>query len=362
MPSPILFAGGEDINFAVIGGSMQSTVTNNNPGIDTTSGRFRSGYARYAITFALNNSSGGGQNVCWIRSQPAFAASTFWCSARLLGGGGSSSSSNHFFRWADVNGTVRLRIRANNLSSPGPVVIEKVSAAGTVTALVTSALNFSSVGSATPDKVDVYINYAVAGQITLYCNGTQICTYSGDVTTDGVTSLSYWDIGPLWASNGGGNTLTAWSEMIVSTRDTRNMSLVTQVASANGNADTFTAGTAANLAANTMSTGQASPNYSLSAGQIQQYTVTPALPAGSFGVVSVVHTALATIGTSGPTKFDFMVRTGGADFTSPDIAPTLAWAAYAYAWDVNPNTGNAWQTSELPNASASFNLGLKSVA
>ena len=58
MPSPILFAGGEDINFAVIGGSMQSTVTNNNPGIDTTAGRFRSGYARHAITFALNNGSG----------------------------------------------------------------------------------------------------------------------------------------------------------------------------------------------------------------------------------------------------------------------------------------------------------------
>ena len=79
-------------------------------------------------------------------------------------------------------------------------------------------------------------------------------------------------------------------------------------------------------------------------------------------MVSVVQTVLATAGTSGPTKFDFMVRTGGADFVSPDIAPTLAWAPYAYAWDTNPNTGNAWQTSELPNASSAFNLGLKSVA
>jgi hypothetical protein len=135
-----------------------------------------------------------------------------------------------------------------------------------------------------------------------------------------------------------------------------------EVAAANGNTDTFTGGTAANLAATSMSTGDASPNYSLSAGQIQEYTVTPALPAGSFGIVSVVHHARATAGTSGPTKFDFIVRTGGADFTSPDVAPKLAWGTFAYAWDTNPNTGNAWQTSELLNASASFNLGLKSVA
>ena len=47
---------------------------------------------------------------------------------------------------------------------------------------------------------------------------------------------------------------------------------------------------------------------------------------------------------------------------SPDIAPSLVWATYAYAWDTNPNTGNAWQTSDLPNASTAFNLGLKSVA
>ena len=90
-----------------------------------------------------------------------------------------------------------------------------------------------------------------------------------------------------------------------------------------------------------------------------------ALPAGAFGIVSVVQhaRARARVGASGPTKFDFMVRTGGADFTSsPDTAPSLVWATYTCSWDTNPNTGNSWQTSELPNASSALNLGLKSVA
>jgi hypothetical protein len=371
MPSQILFVGGEDLNFTVLGSVSAWTVgtpVSNSASpfwyIDSTAGRFRSGYSRHALSLVASSQ----QASAFIRSNIAFSSSNFWTSARMysgpLSGANSGSGSVVLMRWADSGGIVRLQIKSNGGSQPGnTVLLQTVNAAGTATTVATSTGTFGTSSPGTPDKIDVYVNYAVSGTFTVYSNGTQIATYSGDITTNGVTSLSYVDLGQACSgTNLGSNGATSWSECAVATRDTRNLSVVTQVATANGNADTFAAGTAANLASTSMTTGQASPNYSISAGQIQEYTVTPALPVGSFSVVSVVHTALATIGASGPTKFDFMVRTGGTDFVSSDIAPSLVWAAYSFNWDTNPNTGNAWQTSELPNASASFNLGLKSVA
>ncbi len=136
---------------------------------------------------------------------------------------------------------------------------------------------------------------------------------------------------------------------------------VTRLATANGNTHNFDGGTAANLAAVSMASGDASPNYSGSAGQIQEYQVTPALPAGTYSVAAVVHKVRATRGATGPSKYDVAVRTGGADFFSSDISPDGAWGTSQTIWAVNPNTGLAWSTAELVNASTAYNFGIKSV-
>jgi hypothetical protein len=161
----------------------------------------------------------------------------------------------------------------------------------------------------------------------------------------------------------GSNTwsgFTSCSEIIVSTRDTRSMSLITQSGTALGNTDTFTAGAVANINANQAK--DTSPDYLIAAGQVQQYQATPAPPAGSFSVISVVQHARVAIGSSGPTKIDFMVRAGGSDFLSADLVPGSAWSLLAYSWDTNPYTGNSWSTGDLSANSTAFNFGYKSIA
>lgn len=106
---------------------------------------------------------------------------------------------------------------------------------------------------------------------------------------------------------------------------------------------------------------QSSPDYSLTATEIQEYEVTPAMPSGSFGVVSLVQHGQVTISATGPQHIEFMVRTGGTDYTSASIAPTTGWVTYANNWDTNPHTSAAWATTDLADASTSFNIGYKSL-
>jgi hypothetical protein len=375
MASSILFAGGEDLSFSYINTTFtgaRASMTNSQFAYDTTANSFRTGYARYAMVHMWSNN--GVDSTHYI--QASFPATTqFWASFRLNtytpnNGGGAGNAQP--LRFVDAAGVVRLKIIfSGTYGSPNDTfTVWKGNASGSFTQIgSTSTGRFASTAAggsylAVTDKIDVSINYNTSGYITFYLNGTQTFTYSGDVTTDSTTTLSGLQLGGcVTGGNNGATPYSAWSEVIVATRDTRNMSVATQVATANGNADTFAGGTAANLAALTFLTSDPAPNYATAAGQIQEYTVTPALPSGSFSVVSVVQHARATVGASGPTKFDFVVRTGGADFTSsPDTAPTLVWATYTYNWDTNPNTGNAWQVTDLAASSSSFNLGLKSVA
>lgn len=363
MVSPILFAGGEDLNYQTIGcGVIQSSVPGTaNFGVDATATHFRSGYARFGIGASFATA----QQI-YLRSNIAFSSSNFWTTGRLWNNNTASGNNpgNPIMRWCDSSGVVRLRLRQpNSTSYPGLVTIDTVNAAGTAVTLATSVITMGSQAPSVADKIDVYINYAVAGTFTVYFNGTQIVTYSGDITTNGQTSLSYVDLGWPGGPNVGGTVnIIAWSECIVSTRDTRNMSLLTQAPTANGTTHNWDQGTAANAAANIFATSDAAPQYASSAGLIQEYQVTPAPPTGNFGIISVVQMARATVGSSGPTKFEFVTRTGGADFVStPDVSPGAAWATYVYLWDTNPNTSAPWLTSELPASSTSFNMGLKSI-
>lgn len=360
----VLFAGGEDLDFTFLSG-FNGTTLGSLFAADTTVGRFRAGYARHGLGVDANSGAMSGNTFMRTGSNnfPPFAATSFWVTARHRIGGASSSPGNFvFFRLNDASGIPRVRVRATSAGYPGVIVLEKVNAAGTVTNLLTSALPFPSNAPAVPDKIDVFVNYTTSGTtFQFYNNGILLLNFSGDLTTDSVTSLGSVDFGIAAASNGGGNVSETWSEIIVATADTRTYNLVTQVATANGNTHNFTAGTAADIAATVFTTGDAAPNVSATAGQIQEYQVTPALPAGTFAIVSVVHKIRAVAGIAGPQKMDAMIRVGGADFTSADIPLSSGWATYANNWDLNPNTGAAWGISDIVNASTLYNFGVKSV-
>jgi hypothetical protein len=358
--SPILFAGQEDLSFIGINGPI-STSSTGGIVLNTTSasGQFRSSYARCSINLQGGVYASVALNTFLIRTGAAFSASTFWTSGRIWAAAGTIPSSNFpFMRWLDANGVVRLLI-ATASNSGSILSVYKVNAAGTQTQLGFNTTSGVSASPATPDKIDVYIDYT-NNVFTLYINGTRVFNYLGDLTTDGNTSLSYVDYGMAVGSSNAFTASNHWSECIVATQDTRQMSLVTQVPGASGNTTAFTSGAASNV--NGTSVSPTTPDYSSSVNQVQQYQVGQSIPAGSFSVISVVQHAQSSVSSAGPQHFQFSVRSGGADYFTSNLAPSTGWSLLSSNWDINPNTATTWQTTDLPASSSSFNFGYKSTA
>lgn len=353
MTSSILFAGGEDIDF--LSTTPYTTTSGTAPSIliDTTAGHFRSGFARYGLGVQYSVFTSGTLSI----PSGLFNVSSYWFSTWIYTGSGTTGGATNALFFYDNNGLPRLKVTSAASGLPG---VYTINTAGTVTQLGSNASAMFAAN--TLIKLDIFINYAVSGSFKMYFNGTPVYSFSGDVTTNSVTSLGSRIDMIIWFTSSGSSSLFTYSEVMVSTRDTRNLSLVTQVPTANGNTHNWDGGTASNAASNLASVAQANPQFSGTSGQIQEYEVTPTIPTGSYGVISVVQKAQATIGASGPQHFDFMVRTGSTDYTSsPDIAPTSGWSTFSYNWDTNPNTAVPWTTSDLPSSSTSFNMGLKSV-
>jgi len=353
-----LFRGGEDIDFSVIGGSYGLTNAANvwiNPNAGMA---YRAGYARCALSPAP---AGGAGNNVWLRSRQ-FSATDFWFTARF---GGNSldyttlslpAGTNGLFCFRDAGLVTRLRLKPVHATLTQPFWLQKVSAAGMVTNLAASTSGVSFRPSA-PDKIDLRVNYAVSGTCQLYINGTLVLNYSGDLTTDGSTALAFVELGTvagLGPTNAAENA--NWSEVIVSTQDTRNQSLVTRAPVALGVTHEWS-GAAADV--NELRENDATPNLSDTATQVQQYTVN-ALPSGNFAILDVTQVARVTLGATGPQHVQLGNRTYSADFFSNDIAPTVAWDTYSHTTTVNPSSSVAYTTAELNDAG--YNVAMKSTA
>jgi hypothetical protein len=66
--------------------------------------------------------------------------------------------------------------------------------------------------------------------------------------------------------------------------------------------------------------------------------------------------ARVLVGDSGPQHFDFVTRTGGADYVSSDFAPTTTFSNIAnYIQTINPATSGSWAVSDFQ--AADFNVG-----
>lgn len=347
MPSSLLFVGGEDLDFQSATGFTVSPGTHG-IGIDATAGRFRT-KARYAISIPCDASGGGTFN---IRSA-LFTGASYWLSFYLYSSSTSANANTTVLSLCDASDLPRLRIRCN---LGGAVQAVTVNTAGTETQI---GSNFAAQPQIGLQKVDIFVNYAVAGRFTVYFNSSQVFNFTGDVTTNSVTTLGSKIIfGPWNVLNG---ITFGYSEIIVATRDTRSLNLETQVATANGNTHNFDGGTAANLAATSMATGDAAPNFATAAGLIQEYQFTPALPAGNYGVICVVHSIRAVVGITGPSKLEAMIRLGGTDYVSADLSLTGSYSNYQVMWDLNPNTGLPWVQGDIVNSSTLYNFGMKTI-
>ncbi|SFB02581.1 hypothetical protein SAMN04515620_11331 [Collimonas sp. OK607] len=345
----ILFAGGEDADFNRLGGVSVDTVT---------SAARRPANARCSLKVASSARGDGWQAVLSVPS------SSFWLTAQgyiLDTLNTVSASASQLMAFQDSAGVRRLALvpQLNSYSTLGSLhwQLVKLNAAGTQTILATSS---SGITGNVLSKFDVFINYAVAGQVQVYSGGTKIIDYSGDVTTDSATALASVVLGEPLAEDSGnsiyGITSTYWSEVIAATTDTRAMSLATLPPAAAGNAFAWT-GAATDISEITLD--DTTQIISLTAGQIAETTVTSTSLAGTPGIVALVLNARAQKGGTGPQNVDLMVRTGGTDYASADIALPVSLSRISNVWSTNPATGSAWTASDL--TAAGFNVGIKSV-
>lgn len=325
----ILFAGGEIHDFNCSAPSACNSTT--------SSTYYITGYAR----LALNPEKGS-----FLQTPTFTPQSTLWFHTTMARGFSTGTTSDYnIIVLRSPDGVARLAIRGTGTNST--VKISKANSVGTYTDLVTNIGGWNTI----THRIDLFVNYSTTGQVSLYMDGVQIADYTGDVTTDSATQINRIDIGN--ANNSG----TAgyedwWSEVVVSTTDTRAMRLVTVPLAANGATVDWTIGGVANVNEATLS--DATLNASDTAGQVQLYTLS-AMPAGSFNIVDVWQTMRARVDTTGPQNMRAAIRTGGTNYMSTDLSPPqTVWGTVRKNWATNPATGVAWTLNDLSTLQSGF--------
>lgn len=333
----VLWAGGEDTSFVTTLQALPSTAGPN---------LFRSAFARCAMS--INFGATTFPPTAYCLTPILTPVTSFWLHGRYATVGNGSLSNAVWWAIADAGGVYRIAVLPT--ATAGQVRIVKRDASGTVTTLVTSAAGAISTFTHANqlDAFDLFVNYAVSGQVTLYFNGVAIAdTGPGvDVTTDSATTLAQ----TLWGANVNGTNNCFWSEMIWQTTDSRGSALQTLPPVAAGNTQSWTPNTVGNV--NPVSITDTNFISTASVNQLSEWTVATSLPAGSWNITAIVQNARANAGVTGPQHYEWLVRTtDGTDHVQGSSAPPVGSFANDWSiWLTNPHTSAAWAAGELINA------------
>jgi hypothetical protein len=342
----LLFTGGENVDFNCnIGGSCNT---------NTTAGSFRAGWARESYTVVGTPSDPPTNRFATLPFTPT---ASFWvhaqhCSLSFTSCGAFNGTTNNdqMLRLMDSNGNASLIFRGTGAG--GTLKISSRTAAGSFTDLTTCP---SALGIALT-QLDVFVNYAAAGEIALYANGVEVCDYTGNVTNgDGATALSTVEFSSAY-NVGGDTNPDGWSEIIVATTDTRAMARFTANTVANGNTAGFSGTNVCSAIWGNTGFSDASFAFASTSNLLHECTVNNAIPPGSYSVLGLAMTARVLVGATGPQHFDFATRVNGSDYLSPDFAPLNAFSNVGnYIQTVNPATSAPWAVSDFQ--AAGFNVG-----
>jgi hypothetical protein len=344
----VYFAGGEDTSFTITGSPPPVPIT--------AAGYFRVGFARLAMN--MFGGSGAPTTTAWPLATalvtPMFGSiSSFW----VHGLNNTENSSLVFVNFtttaaimlglADSGGVGRILVRGTGTA--GQLKISTRNAAGTIVDLVTSAAGaMPAAASGAPIKIDLFVNYAVSGQCTLYANGVIIAdTGAGiNVTTDGATTLAQVFYGACYNA---ANYNQTWSECIVQDTSTLGCALQTIPPVAAGNTQSWLPNTVGNINPTTIN----DTNFvaTTAANALSEWTVATTLPSGAWIIEAVVQEARVSVGLTGPQHFEWLQRTSdGTDHVTGSVAPTTAFSNFQNILPLNPHTSAAWNAGELINA------------
>ena len=287
--------------------------------------------------------------------------SSFWYHANVIISGLNTSANCNGFAFTDNAGVVRLLLRGTGTN--GQWKLSTRNAASTITDVPGASAVIPFPANAL-FKIDMFVNYSTSGQFTLYCNGAvALDTGPGvNITTDGATSLSFFQIGNFYT----GSSFGHWhSEIIVADSDTRAARIWQMNSSTAGNTDQWT-GALANV--NKALVSDTTYVTAATAGLIQEYkTGGIVFPSGNFSVVAVKMTARALVGVTGPQHIQYVTRVGTTDYLGSTWTPFAPGSFYndapynaPYVQTTNPATGVAWTVADI--TAATFNYGFQSVA
>jgi hypothetical protein len=309
----VLWCGGEDIDFP---NGIPPTVV-------TTSGTFRAGFGRCS----LSSSAGLMRSMLFPSGSVTSAWLTFYCSVGSYGDSAplacglcaSGSSSGIFVGFNAGTGAVSL----NTFDGT------------TTVTLATSAANYVLSGSF--HRFDVQVsNYGASGTVTVYVDGAQILTYTGNIAVSGVASLG--SVGSFIAY-----PYNMLSEFIVADEPTLGwQGLVTLAPNGNGATQNWTNPAYTNI--NPITIDDANSAYVNTTGQDEQ-TTDIAIPGGSFAIkaVKVVARASATAGAAS-TNLKLGFNNGSTVAVNPSHAVSSAFEPYEDYFTLDPTTGAAWTT------------------
>jgi hypothetical protein len=326
----ILFAGGENSEVGIINGSTT-----------TTSGKFRSTYARGAVRAAVSNGvlhNFSGALSDYIAAQTT--ACDFWYGFQFAGAGGAST--NHQCVEFSNGGVGFLRIFNPNGTAAGTANLQTSTNGSSWTDYPSS--NVSQSISSPVEWTFRIKRHATLGCFQWWIAGTLWYEVTGDTTGYFTTCTRV-----AWGS-AGGNQDSGVSEIVATSSDDPRvgMNCATLYYTGDGN-DTDWAGTYTDVAE--LSEDTATVLTSTAAGEESSFlhTDVPALTAGVV-VRAVIVSGKWRTAVGAPQNLSGYLRISGTNYDDADD-PVQAVAAVAallqFIWHLSPATGLAFTEAEV---------------
>ena len=335
----------EDGDYTYQNASMGAGITAYVSGTSITNyngGGFRPAYARCGVGM-FNNISQPISPVI-VRMIPGGPVTSAWFSVRVwCNNAASAESVTPTWGLLDAAGVLRIGMMSTGSNgSAGPFAVFTQNAAGAQTTLFMTTSGFSPSPIA-PDKLDVYVNYAAAGSIAFYINGTSVGSFTGNLLTDSATAIAGIQHGPY--NNAEFYCQTIYSEGIVADSDTRLLSLQTFYPTGPGTEDQMTGAytnvdgvTVDDTKYDTTTTSGATQRYAMSTGSNTSGEILALVTAlrATQGGGSLGHCALAQL------------LNGSSQTSAPQPLPAV-FGGVQFKQTVNPATGAPFTFTTLTN-------------
>ena len=202
-------------------------------------------------------------------------------------------------------------------------------------------------------RIDMHWKIANSGIFEVYIDGVFITSFEGDTLEGVVTQVDQVIFRPTSKENS--SLFNSYiSEVIVSTVETIGWRLATLTPDGPGNSTTWTGDDT------DVVNGFPNDTTFISSGtaeEVEQFTVTDlSVTAAALDIEAVVVAARSRNAITGPQNIQLGVRTGGSDFFGSTITASTGFTPAFEVFNVNPDTGQVWTTSEV-NA---LEIGVKS--